>query len=563
MIPAYLVLCLGAGLTLFCANWLQKEIEQRAWERFKAESKVSFEIIGNGILRYLDAVRSAKSFAESHPEATTADWKTYTDGQEWRSRLPGLLDLGYAELKGGNENSKLFVRFVASRMTELHPAGTVLVSDGNTTATQDRARDTGFPQATSVIALRASTNQLGNLLFLAAYEGLASPAIDDRRVAFKGLAFASLDPEKLWQDVVQKTSRSSIAVALAGTPEALELARSKETFRKTIRYGTWGQQWPLLLVARIPFIDPASQRMPGMVLAFGAVTNLFLFFFISKQVQDRLAIEQEKANVTKANEELERRVADRTHELSLTNETLKTSLSRERDLNEMKSNFVSTVSHEFRTPLGIVVSSAEILERYFNRLSSAEREQHLRSIRQSAAQMTELMESVLQFSRAEAGIKEAEKESLDLVKLCHRIVDEVKSSTDGRCSIELTMPNDLPCAISNERLLRTIFINLLHNAVKYSAAGKSVHFRLERDHGNGVFHIVDQGIGIPEGDRPRLFSAFQRGSNSSGYSGTGLGLSLVKKCVDLHGGTLELKSQEGIGTTVSVCLPLFTLPDKT
>ena len=562
MIPAFSALLIGLGLSIWAAVWIHREIEARAWERFRTEMKVNFEIVGNGILRYLDTVRSAKSFAESHPDATPEEWQTYIDGQEWQHRVPALLDIGYAEITNAGSSTNLLVRFSASRDAPLHPPGSGIHANQNYVNALNHARDTGFPGATPVVDLKTNSAVLGQMLFLAAYSDLDSPGVSDRRAAFKGVAFGSIDPEKLWDDLLKKTARGPIAMSLAGTSSGLELAKSPERFRKTVRYGTWEQKWPLLCVARVSFVDPVSQRMPGMIVALGGALSILLFGLMAMQTHHRIKAEADKARVEKTNEELERRVADRTHELSLTNESLKVALSRERELNELKSSFVSTVSHEFRTPLGIVVSSAEILERYFARLSEAERAEHLRSIQQSAAQMTELMEGVLQFSKVEAGLNAPEKQSLDLPKLCHRIADEVQSSTNGRCPIQLTLPVDVGCVYSNENLLRTILINLLSNAVKYSPAGKTVRFEVRHESSGVIFRILDDGIGIPKTDLPKLFSPFQRGSNTTSFAGTGLGLTLVKKCVDLHGGRLDLESHEGVGTTVTVTLPILMPPQK-
>ena len=111
--------------------------------------------------------------------------------------------------------------------------------------------------------------------------------------------------------------------------------------------------------------------------------------------------------------------------------------------------------------------------------------------------------------------------------------------------------------MADESLLRHIFSNLLANAVKYSAEGSEVEFTVKRDGAHAVFTVQDRGIGIPEADHPRLFEAFHRGSNVGQISGTGLGLMIVKRCVDLHRGEISFVSKEGQGTTFTVRLPLF------
>jgi PAS domain S-box-containing protein len=232
-------------------------------------------------------------------------------------------------------------------------------------------------------------------------------------------------------------------------------------------------------------------------------------------------------------------------------------LAREKELSALKSNFVSMVSHEFRTPLGIIMSSAEILGDYLEKLEPEERQSHLRSIARSAMRMSELMEEVLVLGRLDAGKMDFKPEALDLRSLCLRLVDEVHSATDRACPVELLL-GDIPAsAQGDERLLRHIFLNLLTNAIKYSEPGRPVHFEVQREGGDAVCRISDHGIGIPEADQSWLFSAFHRGCNVGQRPGTGLGLVIVKRCVELHGGRIRVESKLGEGTTMIVRVPLF------
>jgi PAS domain S-box-containing protein len=232
-------------------------------------------------------------------------------------------------------------------------------------------------------------------------------------------------------------------------------------------------------------------------------------------------------------------------------------LAREKELGQLRSNFVSVVSHEFRTPLGIIQSSAEILEDYLDRLEPAERKEHLQSIRKNTRRMAELMEEALLIGSFDAGKMEFKAVSLDLGTFVRRLVDEVLSATDRRCPIELSLA-DIPAELkADERLLGHIFTNLLTNAVKYSDIGRVVRFEMGCEEAEIVCDIRDQGIGIPEADRAWLFNAFHRGHNVSDRPGTGLGLVIVKRCVDLHGGSIKVESKLGEGTTVTVRLPIF------
>ena len=241
-------------------------------------------------------------------------------------------------------------------------------------------------------------------------------------------------------------------------------------------------------------------------------------------------------------------------------EELLRTLAQERELSELKSRFVSMVSHEFRTPLGVIMSSAEILQDYMGRLSPERRTQHLQDIFQCTRHMGALMEEVLLLSQAEAGKLQCKPVALDLVGLSQRITSEVLTATEERCPIEVQIPAPLPMADGDEGLLRHILTNLLSNAIKYSPAGVAVQFRIEKQGSNAILTVTDHGIGISEADARQLFQAFHRGGNVGQTPGSGLGLVIVKRCVELHRGRIAFDSHEGTGTTFMVFLPVFGDP---
>ncbi len=232
-------------------------------------------------------------------------------------------------------------------------------------------------------------------------------------------------------------------------------------------------------------------------------------------------------------------------------------LARELELSQLKSNFVSMVSHEFRTPLGIIQSSAELLRDFYRKMPPAERNEQLESISRNTRRMAGMMEEILILSRLDAGKLDFRPVTLDLNGFCRRLVDEVLSATSRRCRIELSLTSLLPEAKADERLLGHIFTNLLSNAVKYSEADATVLFAVERDGADVVCTVRDQGIGIAGEDQEHLFTAFHRGGKVGARPGTGLGLLVVKRCVDLHRGNVQLVSRLGEGTTVIVRLPVF------
>jgi len=236
---------------------------------------------------------------------------------------------------------------------------------------------------------------------------------------------------------------------------------------------------------------------------------------------------------------------------------LRRALEREQELGRLKSNFTSLVSHEFRTPLGVISSSAEILRDYFDRLPPAEREEHLETITKHARRMGGLMDEVLLLSRFEAGKTEFQTQPLQLPDYCGKLAREVGLAMGHACPVRVTGGAGLPPAVGDERLLRHVLTNLLVNAMKYSEPGTPVELRLSRSGSDAVFEVCDRGIGIPEADREWIFEAFHRGGNVGQRPGTGLGLVIVKRCVELHRGSIGIHSEVGQGTTVRVALPMY------
>lgn len=271
---------------------------------------------------------------------------------------------------------------------------------------------------------------------------------------------------------------------------------------------------------------------------------------VEKLRQRDQALQQEKAS-------LELRVAKRTAELREASQRLAVALAQEKELVQLKSNFVSLVSHEFRTPLEIITSSAFNLEKYHDRLSPERRDELLHTIQTAVERMAAMMVQVVFLGQMEPGRTPLEQAPIDLETLCREIAREIEAATAHRCPIRLTLDEDTDGARGDPSVLRHILTNLLSNAVKYSPDGAEVEFSLQRKGKEAKFIIVDHGCGIPEADQSRLFCAFHRGGNTGNIPGTGLGLVIVKRCVEAHGGRILYYSREREETVFIVTLPLF------
>lgn len=240
-------------------------------------------------------------------------------------------------------------------------------------------------------------------------------------------------------------------------------------------------------------------------------------------------------------------------------EETRKAIEKEKELAALKSRFVAMTSHEFRNPLMTIISSVSLLEEECSNYQEFLNEDvslYLQIIRSAARQMLELLEDVLIIEKIEAKKLEFEPIYLDLVSFCKNLAKEIELSTGNNYSINFICPVDSFIVNMDKKLLRQILANLLSNAIKYSPDNKNIRFQISCEPEEAIFEIQDQGIGIPPEDQKRLFETFYRGSNTGEISGTGLGMAIVKKAVELHGGKIAITSEVGVGTTVRVAIPI-------
>jgi len=231
-------------------------------------------------------------------------------------------------------------------------------------------------------------------------------------------------------------------------------------------------------------------------------------------------------------------------------------LAREKDLNAMKSRFVSLASHEFKTPLTVVLSSSHLAERYDGPETAEKRLTHLRRIRSNAGNLRRLLDDFLSVEKLETGLVRNEPVATDLVKLVEEAVQDMAETCKELQRMEISVEGKARPVAVDRHMLRNILNNLLSNAIKYSPERTAIRLGLVFLHDAVLLSVADNGIGIPADEQERLFERFFRASNTSGISGTGLGLSIVKKYVDLMGGEIRLESRQGLGSTFFIQLPM-------
>lgn len=236
---------------------------------------------------------------------------------------------------------------------------------------------------------------------------------------------------------------------------------------------------------------------------------------------------------------------------------LEKALAQERELNHLKSRFIDTASHEFRTPLTVILGATQILEAYYDQLPSDRRAKHLKNIQSSVERIRSLIDDVLTMSRLEAGKLQCERQPVDILALCRDLIDQLQIGIGKNHSFTFTTAGAIATPLQlDPNLLQHILSNLLSNACKYSPDHSVVSLHLIGTDKEINFTVKDQGIGIPEADQAHLFESFYRASNTHTIPGTGLGLNIVKEYVQLHGGNIDFVSQLNQGSEFYVTIPL-------
>jgi PAS domain S-box-containing protein len=273
-------------------------------------------------------------------------------------------------------------------------------------------------------------------------------------------------------------------------------------------------------------------EMDGDRYVMGLVTDITL----------RRKAEEE---LKRTNQELEDRVEQRTTELREAERSLRSALEKEKELHALKSRFVSMASHEFRTPLSTIMSSVDLIGRYTEQANDDRVEKHVSRIRGKVREMTAMLNEFLSLERIEQGQVVCTPVELDIVHQCIELIEELKALAKTGQAIDFDHEGDERNVTLDRQMLSNAITNLVTNAVKYSPEGKRVVLRTAITKGRLTITVKDQGIGIPKEDQQHMFERFFRGSNATTIQGTGLGLNLVKRYLEMMGGAIRFTSAPG------------------
>ena len=286
-----------------------------------------------------------------------------------------------------------------------------------------------------------------------------------------------------------------------------------------------------------------------------------------KQIEENMVRQQKElekvtSDIRKLNMGLEAKVEERTvilkealMKLEQSQKELSEALDKERELHEIKSRFVSMASHEFRTPLSTVLSSASLLAKYTGVDEQVKRDKHINRIKESVKHLNNILEDFLSLGKLDEGKVVAHYSEFNLEELMHDTTEEMRGLLKKEQEF-IYHHTGTTTAYSDKNLLRNILINLITNAIKFSEEGSAIMINSIVDAGTAEISVIDKGIGIAPADQEHLFSSFFRGKNAINIQGTGLGLHIVKRYLDLLGGDVGLQSTLGEGTKISCTIPI-------
>ncbi|WP_225865836.1 PAS domain-containing sensor histidine kinase [Dyadobacter aurulentus] len=336
----------------------------------------------------------------------------------------------------------------------------------------------------------------------------------------------------------------------------------RDTYLEMPRARGMGHMMDLFARRRDGSEFPVEVSLSPFKTSDGEFVVSFVIDITERKKQENRIIEA-NLEIQKLNAELEERVEQRTRELALAIQRVEQSqeeviraLKKERELNNMKSQFVTIASHEFRTPLATILSSASLIGRYPKTEDEEKRQKHVQRIKSTVANLTEILNDFLSIGKLEEGRVKSIPVQTNLQEFARNLIEEIKGLCKEDQQIRFSFEGE-PEVWLDKQLLRNVLFNLLSNAIKYSEPGKSIFLRIKTESKAIHIQVEDQGIGIPQADQLHIFDRFFRAQNAGNAQGTGLGLNIVQNYMDLMGGKVDFTSDTGKGTVFNLFLPNY------
>jgi signal transduction histidine kinase len=566
------------------------EAEEAARQRFDFKISETKFAIRQRLLAYEQVLRGAVGLFAASDDVSRDEWHVYVRNLTIERYYPGIQGVGFS-LRIDPERKAAHVaavraegfsgyairpdgeRAVYTSIVYLEPFdwrnqrafGYDMFAEPVRRTAMEQARDTGLAVVSGKVTLvqeTAEAVQHGFLMYMPIYPQGAVPAtVEERRAGLVGYVYTPFRMDDLMLGILGREALPDIALSIYDgrglSPDALMYDSEGDkaaggAFSATETLDLNGHEWTLRFASLPAFDAGIDRRLPRLI--FGAGTVISILF---AAVAWSLAVSRRRAlALAAANRGLQAEVAERTR--------AQEQLARARDLaeaaNRAKSTFLANMSHELRTPLNAVIGFSEALdERLFGDLNERQA-RYVKNIHTAGRHLLSLINDVLDLSKVEAGRMELDVTEFDLpATLKHALMLVQEQALQNRIALTLDIDPALGTVRADERKVKQILVNLLSNAVKFTLEGGSVRLSARRADGAVEIAIADTGIGIGAQHLEAIFQEFVqvRRADGAAQEGTGLGLALSKKFVELHGGRIHARSEPGKGSTF-----VFTLPER-
>jgi len=371
---------------------------------------------------------------------------------------------------------------------------------------------------------------------------MANPAIEKlfgyAKDSLKGKKIEVLIPERVAERHVQYRQQYNKAPHARSMGIGMNLYARKQT----------GEEFPVEVS-----LSPFTIEDKKFIIAF--------VIDITARKKNEDAIRQQNAELEKMANELEKRVKDRTlileealQQLENSREELSDALEKEKELNELKSRFVSMASHEFRTPLATIMSSLSLVIKYAEKGDAEKQQKHTQRIKSAIAHMTDILNDVLSVSKLEEGKIIITPEEFELPEFVSLVIQELQSLAKQGQHIAYTHNGEAIVCL-DKKIVRIILFNLVSNAIKFSNEDQWIHVSTQVTDKQISIQVKDEGIGISAEDKEHLFERFFRAHNATNIQGTGLGLNIITKYLEIMSGDIQVESELGAGSTFIIHIP--------
>ncbi len=374
-----------------------------------------------------------------------------------------------------------------------------------------------------------------------------------------GIIVANIENGQIWR-VNPKAS------LLIGDTEINILKHNISFYFEDYNIAEFGTSFESTLKNKINEKIPILRSVTSLTLTSGKYI-IDSFVDISDRIKSETALKE-------INEKLENKVKERTKDLEILVEKLKNEvierelaekeakrmLDKEIELSQMKSEFVSMVSHEFRTPLTLIKSATQLLDEYEESLENEEKKDYRKRIIKTVDYMTDLIENVIFIGKTDNDINKISVKEINLFEFTEQLIADILISEEINKEIITNYELNENTFFNDEKLIKLILINIISNAIKYSDKNTKIEINLKSkyqnlEHNFILFEIKDYGIGIPEIDKEKIFDLFHRSNNVGNVSGTGIGMSVVKQSLKILNGNINFVSELNVGTTFFIEIP--------